>query len=93
MCVPMKNVKTKTVKSYLYLNIANLIDAMANVLSVHYKICSDFSQNIQTFQTMLRVCSDNVQNIQNLFRMSKICSEFSINTSRTNWSIQKFLTL
>jgi hypothetical protein len=81
----MKNVKTKTVKSYLYLNIANQIDAMANV---HYIIGSYFSQNIQTFQTMFRIfkkiseCSESVQNFQTMFRIFRIYSDFSINASR-----------
>ena len=79
MCVLMKNVKTKTVKSYIYLNIANRNDAMARVLSVHYRICtlfseySDFSDNVQS---LFRQCSESVQT---MFRMFKICSEFSDN--------------
>ena len=37
MCMLMKKVKTKTVKSYLYCNIANRNEAMAKVLSAHYR--------------------------------------------------------
>ena len=53
-----------------------------------FRICSDFSdnvQNVQTFHTMFRICSDfpdnvqNVQTFQTIFRMFRICSDFSDN--------------
>ena len=37
MCMFMKKVKTKTVKSYLYCTIANRNDAIAKVLSAYYR--------------------------------------------------------
>jgi hypothetical protein len=49
-----------------------------------FGICSDFSQNVQTFQTMLimfRHCSDNVQNVRNLFGLFSECSDFSDNVN------------
>jgi len=41
-----------------------------------FRLCSDFSDNVQNFQSMFRICSDNVQTVQSMFR---ICSEFSVN--------------
>jgi hypothetical protein len=47
--------------------------------------CSDFSDNVQNFQSMFRmfrICSEfsvNVQNVQNFQSMFRICSEFAVN--------------
>ena len=48
-----------------------------------FRLYSDLSDNVQTFQTMFRPfrqCSDfsdNVQNFQSMFRIFRQCSEFS----------------
>jgi len=42
-----------------------------------FRICSEFSVNVQNFQSMFkmfRICSDNVQNVQTFQTMFRLCS-------------------
>jgi hypothetical protein len=58
-----------------------------------FRICSQFSvnvQNVQIFQTLFSQCSESVQNFQSMFRMFRICSECLESVVKKFW-INQFL--